>query len=63
MALRDTIFPTLQKIFVQFNKAHKNTDMSAKEISDLVGKRSSDSCRDFTDGATTIHLVKQTALK
>ena len=48
------------KFFVRFNKDHENTDMSSTEISNLVGKRSSftDSCRDFTDGATIFHLVK-----
>jgi len=60
MALHITIFPTLLKFFVWFSKDREKTDMSSTEISNLIGKRSSftESCCDFTDGATIFYLVK-----
>ena len=60
MTLCAMIFLMLLKLFVWFSKDHENTDMSSTEILNLVGKHSTfiDSCHDFTDGATTFHLVK-----
>jgi hypothetical protein len=48
------------KFFVRLNKEHKKHDMMCTKTSISVGKSSgyTNSCNDFTDGATILYLVK-----